>query len=112
MVEDRAASWTGQCAHCAARFSTAWELVEHEKTHAGRDAKADLTAMGIMMAQASARRDAYIVKMEAEIARLRLALKLIADFRPTPDECRPPHSQIAVFARSIATETLAEVRPL
>ena len=44
---------------------------------------------------------------EKEIERLRDALRLIADFRPTPDECQPPHSQIAVFARRTAKEALA-----
>jgi len=52
------------------------------------------------------RREEREIAYAEEIMRLRLALKLIADFRPTPDECRPPHSQIAVMARQTARDAL------
>ena len=30
---DEGGTWTGQCAHCAARFQTRWELENHELEH-------------------------------------------------------------------------------
>jgi hypothetical protein len=45
---------------------------------------------------------------DAELDRLREALRLIADFRPTPGDDYPaPHSQIAIAARTISREALA-----